>query len=361
MKNVFEKLKIDVYGESHSDNIGVIVQGFPSGEEIDANLLNKFMERRKSSNSAWSTKRFENDEINFLSGIKDDKNKFTLTGDVLEAQIENNNVINQDYYNLFYCPRPSHADFVAYMRDGEIKSGGGRFSGRMTAPICVAGGIALQILNKRGINIACCISQIGEVFVGSYKNGDKIEMSALNNCQLPLIKSDLAQKVTDEILQAQKQGDSLGGIIECQISGVKAGELGDNLFEGLEGKISYAVFGVPAVKAIEFGAGFDLAKMQGSQANDSFVYDDDKVVTKTNNSGGINGGISNGMPIQFRVAIRPTPSISKPQDTVNLKNAENVILEIRGRHDACIVPRAVPCIEAVVALAVLDELMVREN
>ena len=281
----------------------------------------------------------------------------TLTGAPLCAVIENTNTKSGDYGNLLNCPRPGHSDYTAYVKynaSNDIR-GGGHFSGRLTAPIVFAGAICRQILEEKGIKIAAHIASIGNVNDISFNPVfivDKL-INKLNNSSFALIDDSVEEKMRAEVESARLAQDSIGGTIECAVSGIEAG-IGEPMFEGVEGVIAKAVFGVPAIKGIEFGKGFELSKMRGSQSNDPFEYKDGKVVTKTNNCGGILGGITNGMPVIFRAGVKPTPSISKEQDTVDLQKKENAKLVINGRHDPCIVPRAVPVIEAVTAVAILN-------
>ena len=281
----------------------------------------------------------------------------TLTGAPLCAVIENTNTKSGDYGNLLNCPRPGHSDYTAYVKynaSNDIR-GGGHFSGRLTAPIVFAGAICRQILEEKGIKIAAHIASIGNVNDKSFNPvsiDDKL-INKLNNSSFALIDDSVEEKMRAEVESARLAQDSIGGTIECAVSGIEAG-IGEPMFEGVEGVIAKAVFGVPAIKGIEFGKGFELSKMRGSQSNDPFEYKDGKVVTKTNNCGGILGGITNGMPVIFRAGVKPTPSISKEQDTVDLQKKENAKLVINGRHDPCIVPRAVPVIEAVTAVAILN-------
>ena len=346
------RLEVEVFGASHSKEIGVFVKGF-KGERVDLEKLQEFVDRRKAKNSSYSTKRLEGDKIEIQKGVKNGvlKGKF-------KAVIKNTSQKSKDYDHLIKTPRPSHADFVGYMKYGDKFDyrGGGKFSGRLTAPICIAGGICKQILESKGITINAYISQIGDIKGVSYMHTD-IEKIDLNNLDkdFPLLDNRKKEEMLKEIEKARDDLDSLGGVIECVIKGVPVGT-GEYMFDSLESKISHLAFGVPAVKGIEFGSGFSLAEMKGSTANDSFYFDNGVVKTKTNNNGGINGGIANGMPITFRVVIKPTPSIAKEQDTINLQTQENVKIKIEGRHDSCITPRAVPVIEAVSAIAIFDSL-----
>lgn len=348
-----DKIKISIFGESHGKGIGVVIDGLPAGEKIDMDKVLVQMSRRAPGNDKTATPRKEKDLPIIYSGMLDD----VLTGAPLCAVIENTNTKSGDYSNLLSCPRPGHSDytaFVKYKASNDIR-GGGHFSGRLTAPIVFAGAIIRQLLEKKGIKISAHISSIGMAEDTPF-NPVLIENSLIErlNCsKFALIDESVEQKMRDEVEQARMSLDSIGGTIECAVTGIKAG-IGDPMFDGIEGCIAKAVFGVPAVKGIEFGKGFELAKMRGSQSNDPFRYKDGEVVTETNNCGGILGGITNGMPILFKAAIKPTPSISQKQKTVDLQKKENADLEIHGRHDPCIVPRAVPVIEAVTAIALIN-------
>ena len=261
-----------------------------------------------------------------------------------------------DYQNVVKTPRPSHADFVAWTKygNGFDYRGGGKFSGRMTAPMCIVGGLCKQILEQKGIKVNAYIKDLAGVSGKGYFDVPNPDYDNLDQ-NFPLLDQSVKEQMDSQIESARRAGDSVGGVIECVITGLPIG-VGEHMFDSLESVISHLAFAVPAVKGIEFGAGFDIAKMKGSNANDAFYYDGDVVKTKTNNNGGINGGLSNGMPIVFRVAVKPTPSIAIEQDTVDLNKKENVKLAIGGRHDACIVPRAVAVIEAISALAIYDSL-----
>ncbi len=338
-------LKISIFGQSHSDSIGVVVDGFPAGFEIDMEELQEFMNRRAPGKSKNSTKRVERDKPEFLSGLVDD----ITCGAPLSAVIKNQDVRSQDYKEIEEVPRPGHADLTARVKyfGSEDYRGGGHFSGRLTAPLCIAGGIAIQMLREEGIEIKTRIVEIG---------GTKLKGS-----------EETRQKKMDDIIAAvKKEGDSVGGIVECVISGVPAG-LGHPMFDGIENRISQGIFGIPAIKGIEFGAGFDAARMKGSENNDEYIRDkeassldaelDSWITTKSNNAGGILGGITNGQDIVFRIAVKPTPSIAKEQNSVNYNTGEEVKLKVKGRHDPCIVPRVLPCVEAVAAIAILDYML----
>ncbi|MCQ2514110.1 MAG: chorismate synthase [Ruminococcus sp.] len=348
-----EKIKISVFGESHGNGIGVVIDGLPAGVKIDIDRLLIQMARRAPGQDKTATPRREKDLPKILSGMLDD----TLTGAPLAAVIENTNTRSGDYSNLMTCPRPGHSDysaFVKYNGANDIR-GGGHFSGRLTAPIVFAGAVCRQILEQQGIKIVAHISSIGKVEDEMFNpvNIDEKLIERLNCAKFTLINEDVEDAMREEVENARLNLDSIGGTIECAVTGIDAG-FGGPLFGGVEGEISKAVFGVPAIKGIEFGKGFELSEMLGSQANDPFRYENGRVITETNNMGGILGGITNGMPIVFKVAVKPTPSISQKQKTVDLQKKENAELEINGRHDPCIVPRAVPVIEAVTAIAILN-------
>lgn len=345
-----DSLKIEIYGESHAEKIGVKVSGMPKFTFSEAKL-SEFLARRKASRQVYSTTRKE-DDIPVFSGV----DGTTVCGE-FTADIFNNNVRSSDYGELYGKPRPSHADYASYLKDGTLDyRGGGRFSGRLTAPLCVAGGIIKQYLESLGIEVLAYVQSIGGVEGKSYLSGEVKKEEIISSQKSGFPSLTMGDKMLDEIAAAKADLDSVGGVIECLVYGLKGG-VGENLFEGLEGKIASLIYAVPAVKGVEFGAGFNLTGMRGSAANDQMEYCGDKVKFLTNNSGGINGGISNGNVITMRVAVKPTPSIAKKQKTVDLINKESVEIVIKGRHDACIVPRAVPCIESAVAIAIADELI----
>lgn len=317
-------VRISIFGQSHSEAIGVTIDGLPAGIPINMEELQRFMNRRAPGQSRYSTPRKEADKPEFISGLVGS----TTCGAPLTALIQNTNTKSGDYDNIRDIPRPGHADMTAHIKYGgyEDVRGGGHFSGRLTAPLCIAGGIFKQILQKKGVEIDARIVEIG------------------GNHEDPF----------QEIDRAREDLDSVGGIVECRITGVPAG-IGDPMFDGVENAIAQTVFAIPAVKGIEFGAGFAASRMRGSQNNDPFRYDEDgNIRTTSNNSGGILGGITNGMEIIFRCAFKPTPSISQPQDSISWSSGENAVLEVHGRHDPCIVPRALPCVESAAALALIN-------
>jgi chorismate synthase len=347
------KLRISIFGQSHSPAIGVSVDGLPAGIKIDTDELRAFLKRRAPGQSDISTARAEADEPEILSGLVDG----VTCGAPLAVIIRNEDARSADYRELRDIPRPSHADYAAHIKYGghHDTSGGGHFSGRLTAPLCAAGGICLQILRGAGIHIAAHILWIGgaedDPFnpVGvSFGDFDAIRLNPL-----PVLKREAGEAMRLQIMEARKKGDSVGGVVECAAAGLPAG-LGDPMFDGIENRIAGIIFGIPGAKGIEFGSGFAVAGRRGSENNDSFYMDGEKVRTRTNHSGGILGGITNGMPVLFRVAFKPTPSIALEQNSVSLSRAENTVLQVKGRHDPCIVPRAVPCVEAAAAIALYD-------
>ncbi|MCF2675942.1 chorismate synthase [Pseudoflavonifractor phocaeensis] len=348
-----EHIHVSVFGQSHSPAIGVVVDGLPAGERVDMEELGRFLKRRAPGQNATSTPRKEADLPQFLSGLVDD----VTCGAPLAALIENTNTRSQDYAQLRDKPRPGHADFTAQVKYGGFQdvAGGGHFSGRLTAPLCIAGGICLQILKRRGIEVAAHIASIaGEADRPFDPMGESVEtLDALKRAPFPVMDEKAGERMRKAILQAKEEGDSVGGIVECLVTGVPAG-LGEPMFGGMENRLAAALFGIPAVKGVEFGAGFGVATMRGSENNDPFTVKDGKVVTETNHAGGILGGITNGMPLVFRLAVKPTPSIAKQQQTVSLSKKQVEELVVTGRHDPCIVPRAVPVVEAVTALVLTD-------
>lgn len=344
------KIKISVFGQSHSKAIGVVIDGLPAGKKIDMEKVMAFMSRRAPGRNAYSTKRFEADKPEILSGLIND----TTCGAPLCMVIYNENQNSADYANIMDAPRPSHADYSAYIKHDGFNdvSGGGHFSGRLTAPLCFAGAVCMQILEDMGVEIQAHIQKIKNVY------DDKIDFVNIGRWdtaskEFPVINDEKGKLMMAEIEKARENGDSVGGVIECAVTGVKAG-FGEPVFDGIENMLAKNIFGIPAVKGIEFGNGFSATDIYGSENNDNFCIENGEIKTKTNNAGGINGGITNGMPILFNVAIKPTPSIAKIQDSISLKYKTEKELEITGRHDPCIVPRAVPVVEAVTAITILD-------
>ena len=349
-----KNITVTVYGGSHDKRIGLTAEGLPAGIKIDTASISAFAERRAPGRDGLSTPRREPDVPIFLSGITDGE----TDGSLLRVEIENTNTRPFDYESS--VPRPSHADYPAYVKSGGQAdlSGGGHFSGRLTAPLCVLGCILKDELSRRGIKLGAHICSIGTVTDTRFDPvhvSEKDFETVLSN-SLPVLDGTKAEDMRSLILKTKEKGDSVGGIIECAVIGLPVG-VGEHFFCGMESRISSIVFSVPAVKGIEFGAGFASAAMTGSENNDAYETDGVTIKTKTNNSGGILGGMTDGMPLVFRCAIKPTPSIGIKQSSVNLVTRENVELEIKGRHDPCIVPRAVPVIEAAAAVAVFDALL----
>ena len=324
MASVFgNNIKLSIFGQSHSDAIGISFDGLPCGFKIDMEKLQIFLDRRAPGRNTLTSKRSENDKPEFVSGLFDGK----TCGAPIAALIYNEDVKSEDYDDIKDSPRPSHADFTAQckFRAYQDYRGGGHFSGRLTAPLCVAGGIAIQMLERNGITVKAALETV-------YGNSSGID---------------------ELIAEAISEGDSLGGNIVCSIEGLPCG-VGEPMFDGLENRISQAVFAIPAVKGIEFGDGFHLSELRGSETRDEYIMSDGKIAITGNHNGGILGGISTGETVNFRVCIKPTPSISMPSKSVSFSRGENVELKISGRHDPCIAVRAVPCIEAAAAIAVLD-------
>ena len=348
-----KKLTVTVFGASHDSEIGVIVKGYEKSP-INLDELQRFLDRRKPNSSAYSTPRKESDNAIILSGVKNEK----LTGKKFKAIIKNENFKSADYGDGVVTPRPSHADYVAVMKYGNTFDyrGGGKFSGRLTAPMCIAGGICKQLLKAKGITVNAFVKNIGSVQAKGYNDIDASTFDfSVAETDMPLIDESKKQELLLETENARSQGDSVGGSVEVVVKGLPVGT-GEYMFDSLEGALSRLIFAVPATKGIEFGLGFGFSTARGSNANDAFYYDNGVVKTKTNNNGGINGGLANGMPITFRVAVKPTPSIALEQQTVNLKTGENTTLTVGGRHDASIVFRAATAIEAVTAIAIYDNM-----
>ena len=343
-----EKLNLSIFGASHAASIGVRLTGFPAGFPVDTEALKAFLSRRAPGRNAWSTARKEEDLPVFESGLADG----VTTGEPIVARILNRDVNSAAYERLQRIPRPGHADYTAYARYGGTMDmrGGGPFSGRMTAPLCIAGGIALQYLASRGITVRARIRSIGGI------SDDSVFTEAVSDKAFPVTDPRAGEEMMAYIAACRTEGDSVGGTVECVAEGLPAG-IGGPLFEGMEGRIASIVFAIPAVKGIEFGAGFHSAEMKGSENNDAFLIEDGSVRTATNNAGGILGGITDGMPLVFRAAFKPTPSIARPQKSVDLAEMKEAVLTVEGRHDPCIVPRAVPVIEAAAALAILDAML----
>ena len=341
-------LTISIFGQSHAPAIGVTIDGLPAGERIDMDELGRFLARRAPGQNRLSTPRKESDLPEMLCGMVDG----VTCGAPLTAIIRNTNTRSQDYDTLRDVPRPGHADYTAQMKFGGAQdvSGGGHFSGRLTAPLCIAGGICQQLLRREGIEVFARIASIAGI-------ADEAPFTEpVSGKPFPVVTDAVGEQMQQAILQAKADGDSVGGVIECVVSGCPAG-LGEPMFGGMENRIAQLVFAIPAVKGVEFGVGFAASAMRGSENNDAFCIENGKIQTVTNHCGGILGGITNAMPIVFRAAFKPTPSIRREQQSVSLSRMEEVTLSVPGRHDPCIVPRAVPCVEAAAAIAVYDALL----
>ncbi|MBN2851346.1 MAG: chorismate synthase [Clostridia bacterium] len=353
----FRNFNLDIFGSSHGDEIGVIIRGFPEGLVIDDDYVRKMMDRRRPGKSRLTTLRDESDQVIVRSGVI---NSCTDGNDIIGV-IKNTNKRSGDYSSLKDTPRPSHADLTAFLKyKGKLDmTGGGPFSGRLTAPMVYAGSIAKKALEDKGIKIVSHIRSIGKISDEPLNQlvYDEKQLASFQSNKLPVINSDVSKRLIDYIDEVRNKLDSVGSTIETAVYDAPAG-LGEHSDYSMEGMISRTVFCIPGVKGIEFGKGFELSKMNGSKANDEIYYDSDmKIKTKTNHSGGILGGISNGMPITFTIAMKPTPSIAKKQQTINFATKENVAIEVVGRHDPCIGIRAVPVVEAMCALVIFDYLL----
>lgn len=353
-----DSLRVSIFGQSHSPAIGCSVDGLPAGIPVDLDRLRAFLDRRAPGSSDTSTTRREADAVEFIAGITEGH----TNGAPIAAIIRNRDMRSSDYSELRRVPRPGHADWTAAIKYGEHRdvTGGGHFSGRLTAPLCIAGGIALQALETRGIKIAAHIAQLGpEPITDEALNPmelDEAQLDAIAANPLPCIDASAARRMHEAILRAKSELDSLGAVIECVAYNVPAG-LGDPMFDGMESRIARIAFGIPGVKGVEFGEGFGATLMRGSEHNDPFCMQDGHPHTATNHAGGILGGITCGTPLIWRMAVKPTPSIGKPQRSVDLDAHRDTELTVRGRHDPCIAPRAVPVAEAACACAILDAML----
>ena len=347
-----ENLKLTIFGQSHGPGIGMTLDGIPAGLSVDFEELQSFLNRRAPGQNDWSTPRKESDQPEFFAGIVDG---YTC-GAPIAAIIRNTNTRSGDYDNLKNCPRPGHADYTAQVKYGGFQdaAGGGHFSGRLTAPMCIAGGMCKQWLEAMGIRISAHIIQIGTEKTARF---DALNPQLDQVGQIfPTLTADAAEAFQSVIEKARSQGNSVGGRIECAITGLPAG-IGDPMFGGVESRMAQILYGIPAVKNVGFGCSDSFALMCGSESNDAFTMEDDQVKTVTNRCGGILGGITNGMPVIFDVTFKPTPSIAKSQQTVDLQMGEITTIQVKGRHDPCIVPRAVPVVEAAAAIAIFDMIL----
>lgn len=349
-------LHLSIYGGSHDAEIGMRLSGFPAGFAIDRAELLRFMARRAPNGGAFSTPRKEPDIPEFQSGLSND----VTNGKEIHAVIRNTNAHSKDYSFIYDTPRPGHADYAALCKYGPTVDlrGGGHFSGRLTAPLCIAGGMALQYLAAKGIHVGAHIAAIhgmkDDRFDGVHVSPDTL--NALKSSPFPVLNAAAGERMQAAIAAARAQMDSVGGVVECAVTGLEKG-LGEHMFAGVEGRFAALLFSIPAVKGVEFGEGFGAAELFGSENNDAYTTDGNTVTTLTNHCGGILGGMTNGMPLIFRVAFKPTPSIAREQQTVSLSRMENTTLSVHGRHDPTVVVRAVPVVEAAAALAVLDLLL----
>jgi chorismate synthase len=348
-----KNIRYTVFGQSHSEAIGIVIDGLPAGETVDPYEIRQFMTRRAPAGKAYATKRTETDDFQIISGVLNDK----TCGAPLCAIIMNQDVQSKSYEEIKDLLRPSHADYTAHIKYNGFEDyrGGGHFSGRLTAPLCFAGGLSKYILEKRGIVVGAHILTLGNV---QDKPFDPVHVSADDlkdpgRYPFPTYNVGVGETMQAQIGLIAKKNDSIGGIIEAGVVGLPSG-LGDPMFDGMENLLAKHLFGIPAVKGVEFGDGFATASLRGSENNDDFCLENGGIKTKTNHAGGILGGITTGMPLILRVAVKPTPSIMQKQNTVNIATEEETTITIEGRHDPCIVPRAVPVVESVIAMTILD-------
>lgn len=358
-------LRVTVFGQSHSQAVGCVVEGLPSGHVVDMEALRRFMARRAPGQGPWTTPRKEADLPRVVSGLNP---RGATCGAPLAVVIENTNTRSRDYDNLMAVPRPGHADYTAWAKwhGNQDVPGGGHFSGRLTAPLCAAGGIALQVLAKRGVRVGAHLLSVADVRDEPLCALDNApasqvrlqgQLDALTDGRtFPTIDAEAGKAMLAAIDDARRELDSVGGVVECVATGMPAG-VGSPMFDGIENLVARAAFGVPAVKGVEFGRGFEAARLRGSEDNDPYRMVDGAVTPATNNAGGALGGITTGAPVLFRMALKPTSSISRPQESVDLASGSDATLEVHGRHDPCVATRAVPVAEAICALALLDALL----
>jgi chorismate synthase len=346
-------IRLSVFGESHGPAVGAVIEGLPAGFMPDMSEVERQMARRSPAGKPWATKRNEADAVEVSSGLFNGR----LTGSPLCVSIRNSDAHSASYPDKMELPRPGHADYTAHVRYGGAEDfrGGGHFSGRLTAPIMYAGALAMQLLAIKGAAIGSHIRRIGQI---ADRDWDRAAISthllkSLGNSPFPTLDESAAGEMLAAIENAGNAGDSLGGEIETAVVGLPAG-IGSPMMDGIESRLASLLFSIPAVKGVQFGDGFALASMKGSMANDPFILKDGRVMTSTNHNGGLLGGITTGMPLVFGVAVKPTPSIAQEQRTVNLTDMKEQSISVVGRHDPCIVPRALPVIEASAALVLLD-------
>lgn len=346
-----QHLHLALFGQSHGEAIGITMDGFPAGMTIDMGRVQAEMQRRAPGHSNLTTPRREADAPEILSGVLNGR----TTGQPICAIIRNTNTRSADYGEGVDLLRPGHADYTGHVRyyGFEDWRGGGHFSGRLTAPIVFAGALCSQWLESQGVKIVSHIQRLGSIQDESLMANPVFDTSKLKQMVLPTLRPEIAQDMNQEILLASQKQDSVGGVIECMITGLPAG-LGAPFFDSVEGVLSHLLFAIPAVKGVEFGEGFGFAELRGSQANDPFSLENGQIVTTANHSGGVQGGITNGMPVIFRCVVRATPSIGQCQETVSLSRKQREELFIHGRHDPCILPRAVPVVEAVAAIGMME-------
>ncbi|MDO5327060.1 MAG: chorismate synthase [Clostridia bacterium] len=348
--SIGDKLRVTIFGQSHGPAVGCVIDGFPAGQAIDWNAVNAFLVRRAPGQNAWSTPRKEADAPEIVSGLNE---AGKTCGAPITALIRNTNTRSQDYPDLVHLPRPGHADFAATLKYGDAWDyrGGGFFSARLTAPLCFAGALCLQYLSEKGIRVSAHIARIGGI-LDAVPDTARPALPLYEAGAFPVIDPGQGEKMKQEIENARQMGDSVDGSVRCIVTGFPAG-IGGPYFGGLEGKLSQALFGIPAMKGILFGD----PQTHGSENNDVYGIESGKAIALTNHAGGILGGISTGLPLHFTVSFKPTPSIARPQQTVNLQTMEESALSLQGRHDPCVVPRAVPVVEAVTALVLTDLLL----
>lgn len=361
MSNIWGmNLKLSIFGESHGDCVGVVVSNLPAGIELDLDKIQGELNRRKPGKSSLETPRKEDDAFKIVSGYFNNH----TTGAPLTMLIENKNTKSKDYSEIKKMPRPGHADYTAHMKYKGFHDyrGGGHFSGRLTAGIVFAGAVAKQILGKLNIEIGAVVESIGHIKDDHFDSltVDSKTLEGWTSEAFPTYTPEIASEMKNYIEEKRKEHNSVGGIIRCVGLNVPVG-LGEPFFDSLESRLAHLIFSIPAVKGVSFGLGFDITRLDGQDANDDFYLEDGLFKTKTNNAGGILGGITNGMPVDVRVAFKPTPSIGQAQKTVNIETLEEETLVVEGRHDPCIIPRALPVIEATMAIALLDLLLGEEK